>query len=318
MRDSVFSTYHPVIEFGFFCAVIGIGMFMIHPVFLAFGASAAFIYALITGGKGSLRFTLYFLVPMIFLVLIINPLVNHRGSTILIQLEYSYITAEAVVYGLMMGLMLAAILLWFRSYNRIMTSDKFTYLFGRIMPSISLLFTMVMRFIPNYKKQISRIAQAQQGLHAGGVQTEEGEDVVQSKPETKRPWRERVHEGIRIISTMFTWALENSIDSADSMRSRGYGLKNRTTFSIYRFDRRDGAAGVFLLVMTLITLISCLGGACHVEYYPEFIMGGGDGLLAGSTAWRWAGYGAFALICYFPVFIEAKEALVWRHLESKI
>lgn len=295
MRNT-FATYHPIIEFGFFCVVIVIGMFMIHPVFLAIGTSAALIFAMLTGGKGSLKFTLCFLLPMIALVTVINPLVNHQGATILFRLKYSYITAEAAVYGLLLGLMLAAILLWFSSYNRVMTSDKFTYLFGRIMPGISLIFTMVMRFIPNYKIQIKKIADAQK---AAGQQGE------------AKSLKEKIHSGIKIISIMFTWALENSIDSADSMRSRGYGLKNRTAFSIYRFDRRDGGAAVFLAVMTVIVLIGCISGSCHVEYFPEIAFAKA-GLL------QTASYIAFACICYFPVFVEVKEVLVWKHLESKI
>ena len=294
MRNT-FATYHPIIEFGFFCVVIGIGMFMIHPVFLAIGASAAFIFAILTGGKGSLKFTLCFLLPMIIVVMVINPLVNHQGVTILFQLKYSYITAESVIYGLMMGLMLTSILLWFSSYNKVMTSDKFTYLFGRIMPSISLIFTMVMRFIPNYRIQIKKIADAQKAAGAAEAKT----------------LKEKIHSGIKIISIMFTWALENSIDSADSMRSRGYGLKNRTAFSIYRFDRRDGAAAVFLAVMTVIVLIGCISGACHVDYFPEIVYAKANLIHISSCI-------AFALICYFPVFIEVKEVLVWKHLESKI
>lgn len=295
MRNT-FATYHPIIEFGFFCAVIGIGMFMIHPVFLAIGASAAFVYAVITGGKGSLKFTLCFLLPMILFIMVINPLVNHQGMTVLFQLKYSYVTLEAAIYGLMMGLMLAAVLLWFSSYNKVMTSDKFTYLFGRIMPSISLVFTMVMRFIPNYQIQIKKIADARKAA---------------GEPPEGRTRRERISSGMKIISIMFTWALENSIDSSDSMRSRGYGLKNRSSFSIYRFDGRDGAAAVFLAVMTAIVLAGCLTGACHVEYYPEIVFAK-PGLI------QTASYIAFACICYFPVFVEVKEALVWKHLESKI
>lgn len=295
MRNT-FATYHPIIEFGFFCAVIGIGMFMIHPVFLAIGASAAFTYAVITGGKGSLKFTLCFLLPMILFIMVVNPLVNHQGMTVLFQLKYSYVTLEAVIYGLMMGLMLAAVLLWFSSYNKVMTSDKFTYLFGRIMPSISLVFTMVMRFIPNYQIQIKKIADARKA--AGEA------------PQGKNR-KDKIYSGMKIISIMFTWALENSIDSSDSMRARGYGLKNRSSFSIYRFDGRDGAAAVFLAVMTAIVLAGCLTGACHVEYYPEIAFAK-PGLI------QTASYIAFACICYFPVFVEAKEALVWKHLESKI
>lgn len=269
---------------------------MIHPVFLAIGTGAAFVFAMITGGKGSLKFTLCFLLPMVIVITVVNPLVNHQGMTVLFQLKYSYVTLEAVIYGLMMGLMLSSVLLWFSSYNKVMTSDKFTYLFGRIMPSISLVFTMVMRFIPNYQIQIKKIADARK---------------ASGNPPEGNTRRDKIHSGMKIISTMFTWALENSIDSSDSMRSRGYGLKNRSSFSIYRFDGRDAIAAVFLAVMTIIVLAGCSLGACHVEYYPEIVYAK-PGIL------QTASYIAFACICYFPVFVEVKEALVWKHLESKI
>ncbi len=46
---------------------------------------------------------------------------------------------------------------------------------------------------------------------------------------------------------MVTWSLENAIETADSMRARGYGLPGRTSFSIYRFDSRDSSALAWLV-----------------------------------------------------------------------
>ena len=158
---SVFSTYHPAINFGFFCAVIGIGIFMHHPVFLSVALAASLVYAIMTGGKGTIKYILCFILPMILVFAIVNPLVNSRGETVLFYTKYSQITMEAAIYGLMSGFMLAVVLLWFSCYNKIMTSDKFVYLFGRIMPAISLIFSMVMRFVPNFKMQIQKISNAQ-------------------------------------------------------------------------------------------------------------------------------------------------------------
>lgn len=295
-RESTFATYHPAVCFGFFCAVIGIGMFMIHPVFLGIGTAAAAAFGIITGGKGTVKFALCFLLPMIIIIAVINPLVNHSGMTILFYTKYSYITLESVIYGLLMGLMLASVMLWFSSYNKVMTSDKFTFLFGRIMPAVSLIFSMVMRFVPNYKAQIQKISDAQKCIGTGV-----SDGTV----------KEKAKHGMKILSIMFTWALENSIDSADSMRSRGYGLKNRSTFSIYRFDRRDGGAAAFLAAMTVIVLAGVISGACRMEFFPEISSAGQSGLM-------WAAYAAFAGLCFFPVFIEAREVLIWRHLQSKI
>lgn len=294
---STFATYHPAINFGFFCAVIGIGMFMIQPIFLIIGIGGALTYGVITGGKGTAKFALCFLLPVIAIVTIINPIVNRQGMTVLLETDHLHITLEATLYGFMLGLMLASILLWFASYNKVMTTDKFVYLFGRIMPAISLIFSMVMRFIPNYKMQITKISEAQKCI---------GRDAKTGT------MKERVHQGIKIISIMFTWALENSIDSADSMRSRGYGLKNRSTFSIYRFDRRDGIAAAFLILMTAVVLTGTLTGACHMDFYPEIIWPGANG---SSKGLAYAAYAAFTCICFYPVAVEVKEALIWQRLQ---
>lgn len=293
---SVFSTYHPIINFGFFLAVIGTGIFLHHPVFVAVAVVASLTYALILGGKGTLKFTLIFVVPMILVCAVVNLLVNARGSTVLFYTKYSQLTMESLIYGIMTGLMLATVLLWFSCYNKIMTSDKFVYLFGKIMPAISLIFSMVMRFVPNFKTQIQKISDAQKCI---------GRDV--SNGTTK----EKTRHGMKILSIMFTWALENAIDSADSMRSRGYGLKNRSAFSLYRFDARDTLAAIFLAVVTTIVIIGMVMGKCSMEFYPEIVM-------ADLDVWSAVVYIAYTVLCFFPIAVEVKEVAIWKLTQSRI
>ncbi|MDO4486760.1 MAG: energy-coupling factor transporter transmembrane component T [Bacillota bacterium] len=293
---SVFSTYHPVINFGFFCAVIGIGIFVRHPVFLTIGFVAALIYALMLGGKGTLKFSVCFVLPMILVFTIVNPMVNHRGETVLFYTKYSQITMESTVYGLLSGFMLAAVLLWFSCYNRIMTSDKFVYIFGRIMPAVSLIFSMVMRFVPNFKMQIVKISNAQKCI---------GRDISSGSR------LQRARHGVKILSIMLTWALENAIDSADSMRSRGYGLKDRSTFSIYRFDTRDKIAAGLLSMMTAVVVFGAAAGRCSVEFYPSIVMADFDCMTTIICA-------AYMVLCFFPIAVEVKEVAVWKYSQSKI
>jgi len=293
---SVFSTYHPIINFGFFVAVIGTGIFLQHPVFITIAVIASLTYALMLGGKGTLKFALCFVLPMIIVFAIVNPLINPRGSTVLFYTKYSQVTMEALIYGIIAGFMLATVLLWFSCYNKIMTSDKFVYLFGRIMPAISLIFSMVMRFVPNFKTQIQKISDAQKCI---------GRDVSNG---TKK---EKARHGMKILNIMFTWALENAIDSADSMRSRGYGLKNRSTFSVYRFDARDTLAAIFLAVMTVIVLVGAVCGKCSIEFYPEIVMAPFD-------VWTMTVYIAYVLLCFFPIAVEVKEVAIWKLTQSRI
>ncbi len=60
----------------------------------------------------------------------------------------------------------------------------------------------------------------------------------------------RIRAGFNMLSILVTWALENAIETSDSMRSRGYGLKGRTAFSIYKFTKKvekpSGSDGSFI------------------------------------------------------------------------
>lgn len=293
---SVFSSYHPIVNFMFFCVVIGMNIFMMHPLYLGITAVGAFSYAVMFNGRSVIKFSVLFLLPVTVVSVAVNALTNPRGATVLIYTQYSQITMESVIYGALTGIMLSSVLLWFSCFNKVMTEDKFTYLFGKTIPSISLIFTMTMRFIPNFKTQIKRISEAQKCI---------GKNVGNGS------LKERIHNGINIVSIMFTWALENAVDTADSMKSRGYGMSKRSSFSIYRFDRRDTVAAIFLIVISAACIIGMIMGACHMEFYPSVTMTdpGGENL------WFCA---AYFLLCFFPAAAEIKEVIVWRYSQLKI
>ena len=171
---------------------------------------------------------------------VINPLFSHEGATMLFYLkDGNPVTLESILYGVGSGIMLACVVSWFSVFHAVMTSDKFMYLFGKVIPAFSLLLSMSLRFVPRFTGQIKKVAQAQQCI---------GRNVNNGKV-----WVTGAH-GLKILSVTTTWALENSVETADSMMSRAYGLRGRTNFSIYRFDRRDAGllgflAGVFVLLI---------------------------------------------------------------------
>lgn len=112
---------------------------------------------MVLGGWKSIRFNLIFAVPVLFLTMIINPLSNHRGVTVLFYLNDNAITLEAILYGLASAAMLVSVVMWFSCFNKIMTSDKIIYLFGRMIPVIALLLSMCFRFIPLLKARFREI-----------------------------------------------------------------------------------------------------------------------------------------------------------------
>ena len=108
-------------------------MFNQHPVFICISYAGALSYSiLLLGGKRTLRQSFLFTLPSLLIVALLNPLFNHYGVTMLYYVESSgnWITLEALVYGVVLGAVMFVVIQWFSCYNKVMTSDKFIYLFG--------------------------------------------------------------------------------------------------------------------------------------------------------------------------------------------
>ncbi|MCL2363015.1 MAG: energy-coupling factor transporter transmembrane protein EcfT, partial [Defluviitaleaceae bacterium] len=231
MNKCTFAGFHPVVNLLFFTAVIGFSMFLMHPVALFISLICASSYAIYLNGKKALRMGLIIMLPMLIFTAVLNPLFNHQGGTILAYLPNGNpVTLESIVYGIAAATMLITVITWFSCFNKVIESDKIVYLFGRIIPALSLILAMSLRFVPRFRDQIKVVSNAQRCI---------GRDVSSGNVFKK------ARHGLKILSIMVTWALENAIDTADSMKARGYGLQGRSAFSIYSFDTRDRKATVY-------------------------------------------------------------------------
>lgn len=249
-----FGDWHPWVSFVWFAEVLGFSMFLMQPVCLALSLGCGFVYALRLKGSREMGALLKYLLPIMLLTAVLNPAFNHEGATILTYLPSGNpLTLESMLYGAASGALLAAVMLWFSCFNRIITSDKFVYLFGRAAPALSLALSMALRFVPRFVRQMKSVAQAQRCL---------GRDWKTGK------LIHRIRCAGTILSVMMSWALENGLETADSMKSRGYGLPGRTAYSIYRFQRRDGVALGCFAVLGLYVLAGCLTGALDWRWYP--------------------------------------------------
>ena len=233
------------------------------------------------------------MLPLVLAMAAINPLFNHAGGTILLYLPNGNpLTLESVMFGLFSAVMLVTVITWFICFNAVMTGDKFVYLFGRIIPALSLVLAMALRFVPRFKDRIIIISDAQKCIGCGVA----GGKLL-----------DKVKYGIRILSIMVTWALENAIETADSMKGRGYGLPGRTAFSIYSFDKRDAKALIFLTACTAAVIAGAVTEVFRFRFFPTiraFHTGAG-------TYMMFAIYLALAL---FPIIVNLKEDMTWRKI----
>ena len=110
---------------------------------------------------------------------------------------------------------------------------------------------------------------------------------------------------------MVAWSLENSVETAASMRARGYGIKGRTSFSLFRFYRSDGAVLACSAALLILALVGVGTGDCTFYFYPRISP-------LPHTPLAIVSYIAFAALSLLPFIIEVKEALVWKYCISRI
>ena len=298
MRNKdAFSGYHPIINFLYYALVLLFSMCLMHPVYLAISLTGALAYAITLNGQKAVRFAVMGLLPMAALAALVNPAFNHEGMTILTYLPSGNpLTLESMLYGVAAAVMLASVALWFSSYNEVMTSDKFVYLFGRVILALSLVLSMALRFIPKFKAQMQVVAEAQACV---GRDTKNGSVF------------RRIGNAVKIFSIMVTWSLENAIETADSMRARGYGLPGRTAFSIYRFDDRDKNVLAWLSFCGTYLVSGWMAGGTYFRYYPTVK----SVVLTPMTVSFMCVYLALVLT---PVILDRKEDRQWNSLQSTI
>ena len=295
-RDT-FSGYHPIINFFYFLLVLAFSMFFMHPICLAISLICALSYNIYLNGRKAIRFGLLYMLPLMLLTMVVNPAFSHEGVTILAYLPSGNpLTLESIAYGIASSLMLVSVITWFSCFTAVITSDKFVYLFGRIIPALSLVLSMTLRFVPRFISQIKIVSESQRCI---GRDVSDG-NVIR-----------RVRNGITILSIMVTWSLENAIETADSMKSRGYGLPGRSAFSIYRFDKRDLKALCFLAGCGAYILAGQFAGALYWRYYPS-LKGVGAGIYPATV------FAAFMVLCLMPILLNIMEDRKWKHLRSAI
>ena len=294
MKNDAFSGFHPGVNLAFFAAALGLTMFIQQPVYLLISMISGCAYLLYLQGKKGFYRQVGYLVPILIMMAIMNPVFNHEGVTVLWYLPNDNpITLEAICFGLASAVMMGASIVWFNCCNTVFTSDKIIYLFGRLIPALSLMISMTLRFVPRFKNFLQSVLRTQQAMH---------------KPENTK---EKLGQALAAFSATVSWAMEQSIVSADSMKSRGYGLFGRTAFSIYIFEKRDGVALMMLFLLCVGTVVPHLVGLMGWTYYPSMT---GD-LLGPVQILAYLCYGG---MCNLPLIIDLMEDRKWNALRSKI
>ena len=287
MKDE-FARFHPLVNLIFFIIVLGLTMFQMQLGLVLISVFSALVYYLYLKKRSGVKYLL--VVSCIFVISsLMNPLFSHKGNTLLFYLfTGNPVTLESIVYGIVSSAIICGMLIWFSIFHQVMGIERMFGAIGKFMPHIALLITMILRFIPKYTKHQKEVA-------------------LFNKVHEEQSLKTKIKKGGKIFSITTTWALENSIDTADSMKARGFGVKKRTSYSNYKVEVRDIGVIVWIFVLAGSVIWMLQGERIYTYYYPYVVYKG-----------NMAAYVLYALLCLTPVFINIREEVRWRRLKSKM
>ena len=295
-ENDSFSRCHPAVGCVFFIGAIFFGAMILHPAYIIAALLCAVIYYCLLKGRKAWK-TVGMLLPLFVVLTAVNPLFNTEGQHVLFRVFGRPYTREALLYGMAIAGMLVAMLLWMGCYNAVMTSDKFITLFGKAIPTISMLLLMVLRLVPNLIRKIGQLAGARKCIGRGA-----GENATR---------KEKAVDGMNVLSALVSWALEGGVVTADSMKARGYGTGERSRFQIYRLTARDVVLLVLLGVLAAAVIAVIAVGGTTAEFTPV-------ASIPPIRGWNACGFAAYCVFLIVPTALHVKEAIQWHISRSRI
>ena len=285
-----FERLHPLVTFLYYAGSVALFILMLHPVFLGLGFIIILVINLLQDRFQGVRRWLIFILFTFLLMLIMNPLFNERGRHVLFEINQHRFTLEALFYGGMNALAIIGIIVIFVSYNIVMTPNKQLFLFAKILPQFAVLLMLTLRFIPLMRRRLEEISV---------IQKSKGFSVSQGK------WQYKMKNALLFVQALLTYSLEEAIQTADSMKARGYGTGKRTTYEHFTIYKGDMIAVLYLVLLFTCAIYGRVFGYGFLQIYP--IM----------ESWHLAVMDGRTLMFYllflsFPIFVEAGGMFRWR------
>ena len=176
-----------------------------------------------------------------------------------------------------------------------MTSDRFLYLFGRVLPKPAIVMSTALRYIPMLKRQSEKVKKAQRAM---GFYTSES-------------YFDRLRFSLRVYSVLIGWSMENAVETAKAMNARGFKLKHHTSYSSYNFKTIDFLLLALNIVLIVFVFFGVGSGAVAFSYYPQITH-------IDTSALSSAVYSAYLILVFIPFFIEIQERIKWNCYRLKI
>ena len=279
-----FSKLHPILHLFFYAFSLVFVLVVSNPFYSFASLFCAMLYnAVITPKR--IKKNIAFALIIIAFVSFFNMLFAHYGADVLFRIGRTEFTLEALFYGFNQGLVFAAVIMWFTALSFNSDGDRVLYLFS-FAPKLSLMFSMILGFIPRFNKKLGEIRDAQKGLKGG---------------ESPKDLKEKFKSEINILSVLITYSLESSIITADSMNARGY-KQGALSVKRYSICPQDVIFTIIILASAVYLIYSKAVGDISFVFEPVIYS-------------KSFSIGAFVVFCIaeaIPFFAEMWEEMLWK------
>lgn len=252
-EHTAFSTAHPIVAATYLAITLGLTMSCIQPVMIALALAGGLAFGLVSRGWRDVLASLRWQLPAILLIACLNPLFSAAGSTEVLRLGVRAVYLESLLYGLSMGGLFVASTLWFRAAAEMLPVERVMALAGDAAPTVALMVSMCLRMVPRLLRQAREVVAVQEtSLPAAASR------------------RERTVLRLRASNVLMAWALEDSIETADAMRARGWGAApRRSTYSRHRLRASDVAVALGLAAAGAVCCFLGWVATSQYAYYPQ-------------------------------------------------
>ena len=247
---------HPVVSAVPLAALGTIALVAGNPLIVVSVGLAAWVLGSACGSGRAMRQALKFSIPLAILMIVVNGLVSHGGSTVLfrapeIPVVGGTITLEAFAAGAVIALRVIAVALLFAVWSSCVDPDRVLAALRPIARHSALTATLVSRLVPVAAADFARLREAADLRGPGAAAVGKGD----------------------LARRVVAGSLDRSVDVAATLELRGHSLPRPRGRDFGGAARNLRSGGVWPLVagVALIAVATwlLLDGAGRFDPYPE-------------------------------------------------
>ncbi|MDR3290645.1 MAG: energy-coupling factor transporter transmembrane protein EcfT [Methanobrevibacter sp.] len=281
---------HPIVYIIYYLILMLFAFIFINPYYMLTFFICIFVLISLQGIKKEFISTIKGFIMMGCVIAIINPLTSRQGLTRIYLWNDFFITYESVIYGIIMALSLILVLLVFTSFNKSISYQDMLYVFSKKFPTIAMIMIMALRFIPLFSYRIEEINKL---------------NNFENKNMTKKGFVNKVKNVANVMTIMISWAFEESMITAKSMKARGYNTSKRTSYLYYKINLNDKILLFFISITSILSIIGLFYGVGRINIYPSIDFSFNQLPLN-------IFYLSFLLLLLPLIYLEFKEVLIWH------